>query len=735
MEFVLHHQASSSTSKLDEHLCLLQKQTDPQTRPTAHELIESLAELAQGTQALRAALMLSLAARVVVKSDLTLEDVEMRIPQILQLPLLLHVRKLVRTLDPDSRAEWECHMNRWVLRTVVRGIDPSQGGRQLPGAPLDEDDEDVRNPKTAAKQLSALVTQNARLVQQRSSGGISQSEEVDLPLVCVTSHDLAEWHLHLGELKRAEELFRMSLTIIHQLNISTNSPNPTHQVSKTGRRCTVRPERLSALALALQMLRISQKDAPPTPQVAGVGKKFIGDEASSAAAGSSSEVPIPSSAVMMLTAELLRLAGQKTRLIQLIHLDNVLRLCRGLMTQDPTCACAYATVGPPASATPAEGGDAREVVPLPWAYREHLCAWLIELGGAGESGHDLAREAAAANCLVTLTSSPAVPALVCLKMLQSPSLYTASSAAGHGAGGGERERIASERQRSIALALEALNQTSSMLESAEDPERRRDLITGVFPEHLPQALALTECLIKAVASAADAGALVAVRSGLCRTRKVLEAAARVHESAVGEDDAEAAPAAAAAGWKERIQSSSALAAFLRSGRREWGREVGVGASGKRRRRTGDRDAMESMKKRACLSDAILVAWFPRESGDGMDMEEASPSRAGAAGGSLEGVVERNQVAVQLTEMKSCCKRLGASAVQWAAAMQGKGEAEEEGEARGAFDTVEQSLREIVRVAVRACGGGLMLAHASEYPHRAWFAALSGGAPVPPPSLG
>ena len=37
-----------------------------------------MAELAQGTQAVRAALMLSLAARVVVKSDLTLEDVEAR---------------------------------------------------------------------------------------------------------------------------------------------------------------------------------------------------------------------------------------------------------------------------------------------------------------------------------------------------------------------------------------------------------------------------------------------------------------------------------------------------------------------------------------------------------------------------------------------------------------------------------------------------------------------------------
>lgn len=209
------------------------------------ELLESLAELAQGTQAVRAALMLALAARVVVKSDLTLEHVEARIPHALQLSLLLHVRKLVRELDPANRAEWECHVHRWVLRAVVRGDDLSQGGQQLPGAPADDgSDADARDPKTAAKQLAAHVLKHSGL----SSAGAAdscQEEGVDLPLLCVVCHDLAEWHLHRGELKRAEELFRMALTVIHRLERTaptgrTASGQAAEQASQARRRCTVR---------------------------------------------------------------------------------------------------------------------------------------------------------------------------------------------------------------------------------------------------------------------------------------------------------------------------------------------------------------------------------------------------------------------------------------------------------------------------------------------------------------
>jgi hypothetical protein len=231
-------QASNSSSKLDGHLETLRD--DPKARPTAVELLESMAELAQGTQAVRAALMLSLAARVVVKSDLTLEVVEAHTPHTLQLSLLLHVRKLVRELEPANREEWECHVHRWVLRAAVRGEDLSQGGRQLLGAPTDDgSDVDARNPKTAAKQLDAYVSEHSDL---SSAGAAESSNEggVDLPLLCVVCHDLAEWQLHRGELKRAEELFRMALSIVHRLDRS--APSSAAEQASQARRCTVRPK-------------------------------------------------------------------------------------------------------------------------------------------------------------------------------------------------------------------------------------------------------------------------------------------------------------------------------------------------------------------------------------------------------------------------------------------------------------------------------------------------------------
>jgi len=213
---------------------------DPKARPTAVELLESMAELAQGTQAVRAALMLSLAARVVVKSDLTLEVVEAHTPHTLQLSLLLHVRKLVRELEPANREEWECHVHRWVLRAAVRGEDLSQGGRQLLGAPTDDgSDADARDPKTAAKQLAAHVSEHSDL-SSASAADSSKEGGVDLPLLCVVCHDLAEWQLHRGELKRAEELFRMALSIVHRLDRS--APSSAAEQASQARRCTVRPK-------------------------------------------------------------------------------------------------------------------------------------------------------------------------------------------------------------------------------------------------------------------------------------------------------------------------------------------------------------------------------------------------------------------------------------------------------------------------------------------------------------
>ena len=427
-------QASNSTRRLDEHLEGIKG--DSKARPTAAELLESLAELAQGTQAARAPLMLSLAARVVVMSDLTLEDLEARIPQGLQLSLLLHVRKVVQQLDPATRTEWQCHIHRWVLRTVVRGENPMQGCRQLPGGEPEEGDSDVWDPKAAAQQLGELLAQHSDLLSPPAVQRDSSTGDADLPLLCATSYDLAEWHLHRGELKRAEELFRTSLAVIHRLDLPVPEKCSQH-TSNTGRRCMVRPERLSALALALRMLRLSHPDAPPTPQVTRDSKKHLGDDLVPAARGN--DIPISASAALVLTAEQLRLSGHNTQLIQLLHIDNLLRLARCMSQRDPAAGTS--------SKSEPEASPRPSLVPLPWSYRENLCPWMLESSELAVR-EGLSKRVAAANSVVTLASAPQVPAVVCLKMLQGAPSSSAPSAAASAADAGvgaKRARLLADR--------------------------------------------------------------------------------------------------------------------------------------------------------------------------------------------------------------------------------------------------------------------------------------------------
>jgi hypothetical protein len=430
-------QASNSTCRLDEHLEGIKGGS--KARPTAAELLESLAELAQGTQAARAPLMLSLAARVVVKSDLTLEDLEARIPQGLQLSLLLHVRKVVQQLDSATRTEWQCHIHRWVLRTVVRGENPTQGCRQLPGGEPEQVDSDVWDPKAAAQQLGELLAQHSDLLSPPAVQRDSSTGEADLPLLCATSYDLAEWHLHRGELQRAEELFRTSLAIIHRLDLPVPAKCSQH-TSNTGRRCMVRPERLSALALALRMLRLSHPDAPPTPQVTRDSKKHLGDDLASAARGN--EIPISASAALVLTAEQLRLSGHNTQLIQLLHIDNLLRLARCMSQRDPSAG----TSSRSEPGSPAEASAPPALVPLPWSYRENLCLWMLESSEVAVR-EGLSKRVAAANSVVTLASAPQVPAVVCLKMLQGA---LSSSASSHAAASGADAGVGAKRARLLA---------------------------------------------------------------------------------------------------------------------------------------------------------------------------------------------------------------------------------------------------------------------------------------------
>ena len=196
---------------------------------------------------------------------------------------------------------------------------------------------------------------------------------------------------------------------MHARVLSHSRIDPTlRRDVKNTRPCPqVRPERLSALALALRMLRLSQPEAPPTPHVTRDRKgRHMGDDSvADAMAKGGSEIPISSGAAMVLTAELLRLAGHRLQLIQLLHLDNVVRIARLTAARNPRFA---SQVGEAA----AVGIGARKVMPLPWAYREHLCSWMMEEGQ--ESQREVfARQVAAANSVIansvmTLAAAPAV---------------------------------------------------------------------------------------------------------------------------------------------------------------------------------------------------------------------------------------------------------------------------------------------------------------------------------------
>jgi len=692
-------QASNSTGKLDEHLEGLKG--DPKSRPTAAELLESLAELAQGTQAARAALMLSLAARVVVKSDLALEDVEARIPQGLQLSLLLHVRKEVQQLDPATRAEWECHVQRWVLRTVVRG-DDTRG--KLPGGPPDED---AWDPKEAARHLGELLAQHSEVSSPHAAqkgSGVSP----DLPLLCATSHDLAEWHLHRGELQRAEELFRMSLAIIHRLNLPATE-NSSKQISKAGRRCIVRPERLSALALALRMLRLSQPNAPPTPQIKRDSKQnFIGDDSAATAGG---ELPMSSSAVLLLAAEQLRLAGYSQQLIQLLHLDNVLRLATWMPQQDKSAA--NGAEAPPT----AKVHTLPAVVPLPWSYRENLCLWMSE-SGEPAAREGLSKRVAAVNSVVTLASAPAVPAVVCLKMLRGP-LDSGDELACASGVGAKRARLVANRLSNSSLALEAVEETVKMMERAQDAGLRSSLVHEVFPDHLAQAGVLVPMLKQGLAEAAESsGVLSAAQDEMRKALRALQSAARAARGgtlmaldADGSTVAEEAPREPPLQPSKKSKSCrpSDLAAFLRSaGNREDGAAGGKGDSW-----------MEHLRPLACVSGETVDSWF-----------RVAPAPDGAEGG--QRMARGEKLAPDgWAGVKECCARLRASAAHWASVVQINDEAGEEwgGDAKDeeaeAFESAERDLDAVVRAGVRA-GGKEMTACA--FPLRSWFGALSEVAP-------
>ncbi len=75
---------------------------NPHIRPSAAELLQSLVEKGVTSQSKRIKHFLSLAARIVIKAEMTLKDVETLIAPNQQLSLLREVHKIVFTKSPHA---------------------------------------------------------------------------------------------------------------------------------------------------------------------------------------------------------------------------------------------------------------------------------------------------------------------------------------------------------------------------------------------------------------------------------------------------------------------------------------------------------------------------------------------------------------------------------------------------------------------------------------------------------
>jgi len=477
------------------------------------------------------------------------------------------------------------------------------------------------------------------------------------------------------------------------------------------------------------------------------------DSMADAMEGGGSEIPISSGAVMVLTAELLRLAGHHAQLIQLLHLDNVVRLARFTAAHSPRFS----------SQEGAEGADgARAVMPLPWAYREHLCSWMMEEGQESQR-EVLSQQVAAANSVVTLAGAPAVPALVALRMLPASTQNQNPGAAAGAppAAGAKRDRLTSERSTCCGLAREALSETTRWLTSAQDARKRIEGVDAIFPAHLPQAAALTSRLVDALAAAAESGVLVAARSEMDMAIDYLRATAPPHvcarlascvvasvcvlRLATGcmrcvmpstdgplpyRQDGSVAGGGGAAALQEAAQRKSKtarkscrpseLAAFLRSAGTWRGGAAGKGAGAGQGGGVGSaRKGMEELKKQSCVSDKTFEAWFPADA-EAMEVEGAAAAQGGAGGAGASS--SKN---VGWVRVRSCCRALGVSAAEWAAVVEvndaGSGGGDAEDEEAEAFEKADKDLTSLI-IAAAAAGGREMLA--ASFPQRAWFQALS-----------
>lgn len=270
-------------SLLDAHLAKLS--TDKTLRPSAVELVQALLDLAGSSQAKREGLLLSLAAQLSRKAGLTLEALERAVPMKHQLVLL----REMASIQPSSRVV-TCNVSRWMLRVHLRG----QEGR---GFVVDGNDADQ-----AVLTLIALLEQGCVLDGTDDEGGARSRA-----YLCAISCDLGSWFFNARALQPAEKWLRHSLDLFRKVEEDENGL------------CEVKEERLTALAIALRMLRVSIPRAPPSPKIEEMGDTGHPSADSKSILGEMASQRPP----LLMAAEILRLSDYTERYVLSLSIGRI----------------------------------------------------------------------------------------------------------------------------------------------------------------------------------------------------------------------------------------------------------------------------------------------------------------------------------------------------------------------------------------------------------------------------
>ncbi|EKX51536.1 hypothetical protein GUITHDRAFT_102799 [Guillardia theta CCMP2712] len=619
MEFVL------KPVLLDQHLQGLK--TDSKLKPDAHELLQSLVELAQNQESelqkatdptIKAeckssqAFAFNLAARVVLKAGLTLEDIEHGIPHAQQLTLLKHTH----ALEPENRI-LECDIHRWVLRSMLFRLS------------LEFNDD--------------LKTLTDRFESEPN-----------------TTESLKSW----DSAKDSSEQAALSIVKDHI------------------DRCRVLPHRLAALALALRMLRLSTPDAPPTP-FHGIrrGKAAARPEASEPAEDeleNSKDVDMQmkgaamtGSGLMILAAELLRLQNKSELLLDLLHLDNALRLsAQNAMSRAESSSSAENGFFAKLFAEGIEG-----ISPLPWPYRQHLMCSIPDSQSSDEEEdqENIQLSFSAANCIAALTGASAASAYVGLRMRHD--LMTVNQPyfqAEELSVSAESHKDQITRKKNIRAVIQAARRTMDVLVSAENQENCTEMINKTLPAKLQQNLKMGPILVNAFLAASEHGATK-------RARNMLEIAIDQLQMVLSETEEE-------------------------------------GKAGDKRSRHGDGEEMQSdqnkagpssANKRKCRESFIAGLLYKRKEVFSDEQLKHSCFSAGEIG-----INVRESASKTWNDVEGKCRELGEMSL-------GIGRSPELSDEQ--IESLSTLLDGIVLAASEA--GGHWISH--EYPQQGWFDALSG----------